>query len=101
MAPYDIDPANAAAAHEPAVLSRQVYSLTKSGDPTAFLLCHLTLDFDPGDDPSRLSRVHLISRYDTWMGRPASSWEDGAFGTQGDVVMGTVSCVRWLLTYMC
>ena len=100
MAPYALDPANAAADHEPAVLSRQVYSSTMSGDPTAFLLCHPTLGFDPGDDPGRLSLVHSISRYDARIGRPASPWDDKAFGTRGNVVMGSVSCVRWLPAYM-
>ena len=72
MAPYAIDPANAAAAHEPATLSRQVYSSTISGDPTTFPLCHPTFGFDPGDNPGRLSLVHSISRYDTRIGRPTS-----------------------------
>ena len=79
MAPYAIDPANAAAAHKPAALSWQVYSSTMLGDFTAFLLCHSTLDFDPGNDPGRLSLVHLISRYDARIGRPP--WDDEAFGT--------------------
>ena len=38
MAPYALDPVNAATAHKPAALSRQVYSSTISGDPTEFLL---------------------------------------------------------------
>ena len=87
MAPYALDPANAAAAHEPVALARQVYSSTMSGDPTAFLLCHLTLGFDSGDNPVRLGLVHSISRYDARIGRPASPWDDKAFGTQCDVVM--------------
>ena len=81
MAPYALDPANAAAAHEPAALSRQVYSSTMSGDPTAFLLCHPTLGFDSGDNPGRLGLVHLMIRYDARIGRPASPWDDEAFGT--------------------
>ena len=81
MAPYAIDPANATAAHKPATLSRQVYSSTMSGDPTAFLLCCPTLDFDPGNELGRLSLVHLISRYDARISRPASPWGDKAFGT--------------------
>ena len=100
MAPYALDPSNAVAAHEPAPLARQVYSSTMSGDPTAFLLCHLTLGFDSGDDPGRLGLVHSISRYDACIDRPASPWDDEAFGTRGDVVMGLVSCVRWLPAYM-
>ena len=72
MAPYALDPANAAAAHEPDALSRQVYSSKISGDPTEFLLCHLTFGFDPGNNPVRLSLVHSISRYDACIGRPAS-----------------------------
>ena len=72
MAPYALDPANAAAAHEPAALARQVYSSTMSGDPTAFLLCHPTLGFDSGYDPVRLGLVHSTSRYDARIGRPAS-----------------------------
>ena len=100
MPPYAIDPANAAAAHEPAALSRQVYSSTMQGDPTAFLLCHPTLDFNPGNNPGRLSLVQLISRYDARIGLLAPPWDDKAFGTRGDVLMGTVSCVLWLPTYM-
>ena len=71
-----------------------------SGDPKAFLLCHPTLGFDSGDDLGRLGLVHSISRYDARIGRPASPWDDEAFGTRGDVVMGSVSCVRWLPAYM-
>ena len=71
-----------------------------SGDPTAFLLCHQTLGFDSGDDPGRLGLVHSISRYDARIGRPASPWDDEAFGTRGDVVMGSVSCAFWLPAYM-
>ena len=81
MAPYALDPANVAAAHKPAALSRKIYSSTMSGEPTAFLLCHSTLGFDPGDDPGRISLVHMISRYDTRIGRPASPWDNEAFGT--------------------
>ena len=77
-----------------------VYSSTMSGDPTVFLLCHPTLGFDSGDDPGHLGLVHLISRYDARIGRPASPWDDESFGTRGDVVMGLVSCVRWLPAYM-
>ena len=94
MSPYALDPANAAAAHEPAVLAQQVYSSTISGDPTAFLMCHPTLGFDSGNDPGRLDLVHSISRYDARIGRPASPWDDKTFGTRGDVVMGSVSYVR-------
>ena len=100
MAPYALDPAKATAAHEPAALSQQVYSSTMSGDPTELLLCHLTLGFESGDDPGRLGLVHSISRYDARIGRPASPWDDEAFGTRGDVVMGSVSCIRWLPAYM-
>ena len=100
MAPYALDPTNAAATHEPAELSRQVYSSTMSGDPTAFLLCHPNLGFDPGNDPSRLSLVHWIIRYDAHISRPASPWDDEAFGTRGDVVMRTVLCVCCLPAYM-
>ena len=71
MDPYALDPTKTVAAHEPAALSRQVYSLTMSGDPTAFLLCHLTLGFDSGDDPGRIGLVHSISRYDARIVRPA------------------------------
>ena len=100
VAPYALDPANAAAAHEPAALARQVYSSTMSGDPMAFLLCHPTLVFDSGNDPGRLSLVHSIIRYDARIGRPVPPWDEEAFGTRGGVVMGLVSCVRWLLAYM-
>ena len=58
------------------------------------------LGFDYGDNPGRLSLVHSISRYDACIRRPASPWDDEAFGTRGDVVMGLVSCVRWLPAYM-
>ena len=75
-------------------------SLTMPGDPTAFLLCHPTLGFDSSEDPGRLGLVHSISWYDARIGRPASPWDDEAFGTRGDVVMGLVSCVRWLPAYM-
>ena len=71
-----------------------------SGDPTAFLLCYPTLGFDSGDNHSRLGLVNSISRYDARIGRPAPPWDDEAFGTRGDVVMGLVSCVRWLPEYM-
>ena len=71
-----------------------------SSDPTAFLLSHPTLGFDSGDDPGRLGLVHSISRYDARISRPASPWDDEAFGTRGDIVMGSVSCVRWLPAYM-
>ena len=64
MAPYALDPANAAAAHEPAALARQVYYSTISGDPTAFLLCHPTLGFDSGDDPGRLGLIYSQPRID-------------------------------------
>ena len=100
MAPYALDPANAAAAHKPAALSRHFYSSTMSGKPTAFLLCHPTLSFDPGNDPGRLGLVHLISRYNARIGRPASPWDDKSFGTRSDVMMGSVSCVRCLQAYM-
>ena len=56
MAPYAIDPANAAAAHKPAALYRQVYSSTMPGDPTAFLLCHPTLDFGLATTPAASAR---------------------------------------------
>ena len=88
------------AAHEPAALAWQVYSLTISGNPTSFLLFRLTLGFDSGDDPSRLGLVHSLRRYDARIVCPASPWDDEAFGTRGDVVMGLVSCVRWLPAYM-
>ena len=100
MTPYALDPANAAATHEPAALARQVFSSTMSCDPTVLLLCHLTLVFDSGDDPGRLSLVHSISRYDAHIVFPASPWDDKAFVTGGDVLMGSVYCVRWLLAYM-
>ena len=58
MASYALYPANAMAAHEPAALSRQVYSSTMSGDPMEFLLCHPTLGFDSGYKPGRLILVH-------------------------------------------
>ena len=100
MAPYSLEPANAAAVHEPAALAQQVYSSTMYGDPTSFLLCHPTPGFDSGDDPDRLGLVHSISQYDACIGRHASPWDDEAFGTRGNVVMGSVSCVRWLPAYM-
>ena len=81
MAPYTLDPANAAATHEPAALARKVYSSTMSGEPKAFLLCHTTLGFDSGNDPGRLGLFHSISRYDAPIGRPASPWDVKAFGT--------------------
>ena len=81
ISPYALDPSNAAAAHKPAVLSQQVYSLTMSGDPMEFLLCHPTLGFDPGDDPGRLGLVHSISQYDTHIDRPTSPRDKEAFGT--------------------
>ena len=96
MAPYALDPANAAAAHEPAALSRQVYYLTMLVEPLAFLLCNSTIGLDPSNDTGRLSLVHSISRYDAHIGRPASPWDNKAFGTRGDVVMGSVSCVCYL-----
>ena len=95
MAPYALDPANATAAHEPAALSRKFYSSNMSDEPMEFLLCHTNLGFDPGNDPGRLGLVHLISRYDARIS-PASPWDDEAFGTRGNVVMGSVSCVYWL-----
>ena len=73
MAPNALEPANAAAAHEPTALARKVYSSTMSDDPTAFLLCHPTLGFESGDDPGRLGLVHSISRYDARIGRPYAS----------------------------
>ena len=100
MAPYALDPANAAASNEPAALARKVYSSTMSGDPMAFLLCHPTLGFDSGNNPGRLGLILSIIRYDACIGRPASPWDDKAFGTRGDVVMGSVSCDRWLPAYM-
>ena len=93
MAPYALDPANTAAAHKPAALAWKVYSSTISGDPTSFLLCYPTLGFDSGDNPVQLGLVHSISRYDACIGLPAPTWDDKAFGTRGDVVMRSVSCV--------
>ena len=100
MDPYALDPANSAATHKPAALSRNFYSSTMSSDPTDLLLCHTTLGFDPGNDHGHLSLVHLISRYDAHIGRPSSPWDNKAFGTRCNVVMGTVSCVRWLRSYI-
>ena len=70
-----------------------------SGDPTAFLLCHSTLGFDSGDDPGRLGLIHSINRYDARIVCSASPWDDKSFGTLGEIVMGSVSCVRWLTAY--
>ena len=61
---------------------------------------HLIRTQQAAHDPGRLGLVHSISRYDAHIGRPNSPWDDEAFGTRGDVVMGSVSCVRWLPAYI-
>ena len=42
----------------------------------------------------------MIIRYDARISCFAYPWDDKAFGTRGNVVMGSVSCFRWLPEYM-
>ena len=49
--PYRIDPMNAATELTPASISQQVYAASHQGDPTAFLLWHLTPELTEDWEP--------------------------------------------------
>ena len=68
--PYRVDPLNAAAAPTPASVTQQIYAASQQGDPTAFLLWQATPGLAADRDPGRISLLHTVSHYASWMGRP-------------------------------
>ena len=68
--PYRVDPMNAAAAPTPASVAQQIYAASQQGDPTAFLQWHATPGLTVDRGPGRVSLLHLVSYYASWMGRP-------------------------------
>ena len=68
--PYQVDPLNAAAAPTPASVTQQIYATSQQGDPTAFLLWHATPGLAADRDPGRISLLHTVSHYASWMGQP-------------------------------
>ena len=66
--PYRVYPMNAAAAPPPASVAQQIYAARQQEDPTAFLLWHATPGLTVDRDPGRVSLLHLVSYYTSWMG---------------------------------
>ena len=69
LEPYRIDPMNAAATQTPASVSQKIYSASQQEDPTSFLLWYTKLGLTKDQDPSRISLLHSVSYYVSWMGR--------------------------------
>ena len=83
--PYHVNLMSTASAPTPASVAQQIYAAIQQGDPTAILLWHatpgITLDWDPG----RVSLLHLVSYYASWMGRPPYHWDDETFANRNNV----------------
>ena len=98
--PYLVDPLNAAAAPTPASMAQQIYAASQEGDPTAFLLWHVTPGLTVDRDPGRVSLLHLVSYYESWMGRPPCRWDNETFANRGDVAYGTAPLAQWDPAYL-
>ena len=80
--PYQVDPLNAAAAPTPASFAQQIYAARQQGDPTAFLLWRATPWLVVDRDPGRISLLHSVSHYASWMGRPPCRWDNKMFANR-------------------
>ena len=98
--PYQVDPMNAAAALTPASVSQQIYAASQQGDPTAFLLWHVTSRLAKDWDPGRVSLLHSVSHCASRMGRPPCRWNDETFANRSNVSYGTVPLANWDPTYL-
>ena len=98
--PYRVDPINAAAAPTPASVAHQIYAASQQGDPNAFLLWHATPGLTVDRGPGRVSLLHLVSYYASWMGRPPCRWDDDTFANRGDVAYSTAPLAQWDPTYL-
>ena len=80
---------NASAAPTPDSVAQQIYAASQQGDPTAFLLWHVTPGLTVDQDPGRVSLLHSVSYYATRMGRPLCHWDNETFANRGNVAYGT------------
>ena len=100
LEPYLIYPMNAAAVQTPESIYQQIYTASKQGEPTSFLLWHATPGIAEYGDPGRVSLFHSVSHYAIRMGRPSSKWDDRTFANRGDVSYGTPPLAVWDSTYL-
>ena len=95
LEPYQVDPLNAAAAPTPASVAQHIYAASQQGDPTAFLLWHMTPGIAVDRDPGHISFLHLVSYSASRMGRPPCRWDNETFANRGDVTFGTALLSQW------
>ena len=86
---------NASATQTLDSVSQQIYTVSQQGDRTAFLLWHSTPGLAKDRDPGRISLLHFVSYYASWMGRPPCKWDEGKFANRGDVSYGTTPLAVW------
>ena len=98
--PYRVNLMNAAAALTPASVSQQIYATSQQGDPSAFLLWHVTPGLAEDWEPGRVSLLHTVSHYASRMGRPPCRWDDRTFANRGNVSYGTAPLANWDPTYL-
>ena len=89
LAPYRVDPLNAAAAPKPASVAQPIYAASQQKDPTAFLLWHATPGLAVDQDPGRISLLHSVSHYASRMGWTPCRWDNETFTNRGDVTFRT------------
>ena len=81
-------------------MSQQVYAAIHQGDPTAFLLWQATPRIAEDHDPGCVLLLQSVNHYVSWMGRPASRWDNRTFANRGDVSYGTAPLAVWDTTYL-
>ena len=90
----------AAATLTPASVSQQVYTASQQGDPTNFVLWHVTPGLSEKRDHGRVSLLHPVSHYASWMVRQPCQWDNRTFANYGDVSYGTAPLENWDPTYL-
>ena len=73
---------------------------SQQGEPTAFLLWHVTPGLAEDWDPGRISLLHSVSYYASRMGRPPCKWDDGTYVNRGDVSYDTAPLAVWDPIYL-
>ena len=81
-------------------MQQQVYAASQQGDPAAFLLWQEKPGLAKDQDPGRISLLHSVSNYASWMGRSPCQGDDGTFANRGDVSYGTAPLEKWDPTYL-
>ena len=79
LEPYLIDLTSVASPQMPASAPHKIYASNQQGDLTAFLLWHATPGLAKDRDPGRLSLLHSVIHYVSWMGCPARKWDNRTF----------------------